>query len=77
MLYGRTVLEVVVAQALILTAFIVFPVDLLASLGSAGGGLLASAIAGVVGTALYLRHRGRVAAVFSNKLETLRHSPAA
>ena len=75
--HGRTVLEVIVAQALILTAFIVVPVDVTASLGAVAGGLIVTAIAGVVGTAIYMRHCGRIAAGgFNRKLETLRDSAA-
>jgi hypothetical protein len=52
------------------------PIDLQDTLGTIGGGLLVAAITSIVGTALYLRHRGRVSSDFVRKLETLRHSPA-
>ena len=73
--YGRTALEVIVAQAIILAAFMVTPADLLAELSPLAGGLVTTAIAGTVGTALYIRHRNR--RTFSRKLETLRSVPVA
>ena len=77
MQYGRTALEAILAQALILGAIIVVPFDLIDALGPVATSLLAMTIAAVTGTALYLRHRGRVSAGFSRKLEALRNVPVA
>ncbi len=81
MRYGRTALELIVAQVLILTAFLVVPVDLISSLGTVTAGVVSMALAGVVASVLYARHRGRIARGanrdMGHKLETLRQSAAA
>ena len=77
MKYGRTLIELIVAQAAILTAFVVAPINLIESLGAAGSLLLTSAIAAAVATGLYLRHRARGRRRFERKLEALRHLPVA
>jgi hypothetical protein len=76
--YGRTILELVVSQAVLLAAFIFAPFDLMAIVGTFGAGLIAMAIAAVVASTLFARHRSRVATrEFGQKLEQLRQLPIA
>jgi hypothetical protein len=78
MQYGRTALEVIAAQALILIVCLVMPVDVIATFGYVFGGLLATVVAAAIGTVLYVRHRNRVAiADLTRKLEVLRQAPVA
>jgi hypothetical protein len=76
--YGQTLLELIGANAIILTAFLVAPFDLIQWIGAFASGALAMLLAAVVASVLYARHRSRLAGNgMSRKLETLRHSPAA
>ncbi len=78
MYYGRTILELVAAQVLILAAFLFAPFDLISLIGTFAAGAIAMAIAAVVASVIYIRHRNRVATrSFDHKLEQLRQLPTA
>ena len=58
--YGRTIIEVIVAQAILTTAIMLVPFGVVASLSPEASGLIVTAIAGALGVALYVRHTARI-----------------
>ena len=58
--YGRTILEAIVVQALLLTAIMVVPFGVVASLSPEVSALFATGVAGGLSLVLYMRHTSRL-----------------
>jgi hypothetical protein len=58
--YGRTVLEVILFQAILIAAILVIPFGVIASLSPEVSGLIATAVAGALGVVLFMRHTSRM-----------------